>query len=76
MVTFHHHDVVGSRMARKRLQALRFDTDTIDAVATLIELHLRFFGYAEGRGRMRPCAATCAMPVTCWSVCTSSPVPT
>ncbi len=35
-------------MARKRLQALRFDTETTDAVATLIELHLRFFGYAEG----------------------------
>ncbi|WP_426186643.1 CCA tRNA nucleotidyltransferase [Microbacterium sp. TWP3-1-2b2] len=47
-VTFHHHDVVGSRMARKRLQALRFDGDTTDAVSTLIELHLRFFGYAEG----------------------------
>ncbi|WP_045278521.1 CCA tRNA nucleotidyltransferase [Microbacterium oxydans] len=47
-VTFHHHDVVGSRMARKRLQSLRFDTATTDAVATLIELHLRFFGYAEG----------------------------
>jgi poly(A) polymerase len=48
VVTFHHHDIVGSRMARKRLQALRFDTETTDAVATLIELHLRFFGYAEG----------------------------
>ncbi len=47
-VTFHHHDVVGSRMARKRLQALRFDGETTDAVTTLIELHLRFFGYAEG----------------------------
>jgi poly(A) polymerase len=47
-VTFHHPDVVGSRMARKRLQALRFDGDTTDAEANLIELHLRFFGYAEG----------------------------
>ncbi|WP_429459557.1 CCA tRNA nucleotidyltransferase [Microbacterium sp. ZKA21] len=47
-VTFHHHDVVGSRMARKRLQSLRFDGGTTDAVARLIELHLRFFGYAEG----------------------------
>ncbi len=47
-VTFHHHDIVGARMARKRLQALRFDGETTDAVATLIELHLRFFGYAEG----------------------------
>jgi poly(A) polymerase len=47
-VSFHHHDVRGARMARKRLRDLRFDSDTIDAVATLIELHLRFFGYAEG----------------------------
>jgi len=47
-VTFHHHDVRGARMARKRLRELRFDSATIDAVAQLIELHLRFFGYAEG----------------------------
>ncbi|BDV32403.1 CCA tRNA nucleotidyltransferase [Microbacterium terricola] len=47
-VTFHHHDVKGSRLARKRLKALRFDTATIETVAQLIEQHLRFFGYAEG----------------------------
>jgi poly(A) polymerase len=47
-VTFHHHDVKGARMARKRLQALRFDSDTVAVVSKLIELHLRFFGYAEG----------------------------
>jgi poly(A) polymerase len=47
-VTFHHHDVKGARLARKRLQALRFDAATTDSVATLIELHLRFFGYSEG----------------------------
>ncbi|TDN91065.1 CCA tRNA nucleotidyltransferase [Microbacterium sp. BK668] len=47
-VTFHHHDVRGARMARKRLQALRFDSDTMGVVSRLIELHLRFFGYAEG----------------------------
>ncbi|WP_040167990.1 CCA tRNA nucleotidyltransferase [Microbacterium gorillae] len=47
-VSFHHHDIVGARMARKRLQALRFDNDTVAAVSKLIELHLRFFGYAEG----------------------------
>jgi len=47
-VTFHHHDVVGAKLARKRLQALRFDKATIDAVSRLIELHLRFFGYADG----------------------------
>ncbi|GAA3637566.1 CCA tRNA nucleotidyltransferase [Microbacterium awajiense] len=47
-VTFHHHDVKGSRMARKRMKELRFDADTTTVVARLIELHLRFFGYAEG----------------------------
>ncbi|MDL5352140.1 CCA tRNA nucleotidyltransferase [Microbacterium sp. zg-YB36] len=47
-VTFHHHDIKGARLARKRLQALRFDSDTIGSVTKLIELHLRFFGYAEG----------------------------
>ena len=46
--TFHHHDVKGARLARKRLRALRFDAATTDAVCLLIELHLRFFGYAEG----------------------------
>ncbi len=46
-VTFHHHDVVGAKLARKRLRALRFDNDTIKRVARLIELHLRFFGYSD-----------------------------
>ncbi len=47
-VSFHHHDVKGARLARKRLQALRFDSDTIAAVTQLVEQHLRFFGYSEG----------------------------
>jgi poly(A) polymerase len=47
-VSFHHHDVVGAKLARKRLRALRFDNETVDAVGRLIELHLRFFGYADG----------------------------
>lgn len=47
-VSFHHHDVKGARMVRKRLQKLRFDSDTIKSVAHLVELHLRFFGYSEG----------------------------
>ncbi|MCS5735385.1 CCA tRNA nucleotidyltransferase [Herbiconiux daphne] len=47
-VSFHHHDVVGSKLAKKRLKALRFDNDTIAAVGRLIELHLRFFGYSDG----------------------------
>ena len=46
-VSFHHHDVVGAKLAKKRLTALRFDNDTIKAVARLIELHLRFFGYSD-----------------------------
>jgi poly(A) polymerase len=48
VVTFHHHDVVGAKLAKKRLKALRFDNDTISSVSRLIELHLRFFGYTEG----------------------------
>jgi poly(A) polymerase len=47
-VSFHHHDVVGSKLAAKRLTALRFDKETVSQVARLIELHLRFFGYSEG----------------------------
>jgi len=46
-VTFHHHDVVGAKMTRRRLEALRFSSDEIKAVARLVELHLRFHGYAE-----------------------------
>ena len=47
-VTFHHHDVVGAKLTRKRMKALRFSNDTIDEVATLVELHLRFHGYGSG----------------------------
>ena len=47
-VSFHHHEVVGARLAKKRLQALRFDNETIDAVELLTTLHLRFHGYGEG----------------------------
>jgi poly(A) polymerase len=46
-VTFHHHDVVGAKLARKRLRELRFDNDTVKRVSRLIELHLRFFGYSD-----------------------------
>ena len=48
VVTFYGHDVAGARLAKKRLQALRFDNDTIARVCNLIRLHLRFFGYSEG----------------------------
>ncbi len=48
VVTFHHHDVVGAKLAAKRMRELRFDKERIGNVARLIELHLRFFGYTEG----------------------------
>ena len=47
-VSFHHHEVVGSRMAKERLRALRFDNQTISEVSKLVFLHLRFHGYAGG----------------------------
>jgi poly(A) polymerase len=48
-VTFHHHDVVGAKLARKRLRELRFSNDEIDDVCTLVELHLRFHGYGDAQ---------------------------
>ncbi len=47
-VSFHHHEVVGARLVKKRLQELRFDGDTVEAVETLTTLHLRFHGYGDG----------------------------
>jgi poly(A) polymerase len=47
-VTFHHHEVVGARIARERLTALRYPTEVIDDVTKLVELHLRFHTYAMG----------------------------
>jgi poly(A) polymerase len=48
-VSFHHHEVVGAKVAARRLKALRFDKDVVKAVASLVELHLRFHGYADAR---------------------------
>jgi poly(A) polymerase len=48
-VTFHHHDVVGAKLTRKRMRALKFSGDDTDAVARLVELHLRFHGYGDGQ---------------------------
>ena len=47
-VSFHHHEVVGARLAKERLKKLRFSNEVIDQVETLISLHLRFHGYGEG----------------------------
>jgi poly(A) polymerase len=47
-VSFHHHEVVGARLVKKRLQELRFDSHTVEAVESLTALHLRFHGYGDG----------------------------
>lgn len=47
-VTFHHHEVVGARMTRKRMQALRYANDDVDTVCELVNLHLRFHTYRLG----------------------------
>ena len=47
-VSFHHHEVVGARLAKNRLKALRFSNEIIEEVETLIALHLRFHGYGDG----------------------------
>jgi len=46
-VTFHHHEVVGARMARKRLTALRYPSQLVEDVGQLVFLHLRFYGYRD-----------------------------
>jgi len=48
-VSFHHHEVVGAKIARKRLTAMRYPGDVIDSVCKLTELHLRFHGYGQGQ---------------------------
>jgi poly(A) polymerase len=47
-VAFHHHEVVGAKLANKRLTELRFPHEVIRDVSQLVELHLRFHGYGEG----------------------------
>jgi poly(A) polymerase len=44
-VTFHHHEVVGAKLARRRLRELRYSKEVVDDVAQLVFLHLRFYGY-------------------------------
>lgn len=46
-VSFHHHEIVGAKLTRKRMRALKFDKATTEAVAGLVALHLRFHGYGE-----------------------------
>lgn len=46
-VMFHHHEMVGARLAEQRMRALRYPADLIDDVVALVRLHLRFHGYAD-----------------------------
>jgi poly(A) polymerase len=48
-VSFHHHELVGAKLASRRMKAMRFDKDTTKQVARLVELHLRFHGYGDGQ---------------------------
>jgi poly(A) polymerase len=47
-VSFHHHEVVGAKLTRARLRALRYPKDVVEDVAQLVLLHLRFHGYGRG----------------------------
>ena len=47
-VSFHHHEVVGARMAEERLRALRYPSAVVEDVRRLVEMHLRFHGYGGG----------------------------
>ncbi|GAC66795.1 CCA tRNA nucleotidyltransferase [Gordonia soli] len=47
-VSFHHHEVVGAKMVRKRMRALKYPKAVVDDVAQLVFLHLRFHGYGDG----------------------------
>lgn len=49
-VSFHHHEVVGAKMARKRMRALKYSKQMVDDVSQLVFLHLRFHGYADEKG--------------------------
>ncbi len=48
-VSFHHHEVVGAKMTRKRMRALRYSKQMIEDVSQLVYLHLRFHGYGDGK---------------------------
>ncbi|MEE3851921.1 CCA tRNA nucleotidyltransferase [Gordonia sp. LSe1-13] len=47
-VSFHHHEVVGAKMVRRRMRALKYPKAVVDDVSQLVFLHLRFHGYGDG----------------------------
>ena len=48
-VSFHHHEVVGAKMVRKRMRTLKYSNQMVDDVSQLVYLHLRFHGYGDGK---------------------------
>ena len=66
-VAFHHHEVVGAKMAKRRLTALRFPNDVVRDVSRLVELHLRFHGYGEGARSDRGGAGGASPPEPAWT---------
>jgi poly(A) polymerase len=48
-VSFHHHEVVGAKMTRKRLRALKYSKQMVEDISQLVYLHLRFHGYGDGK---------------------------
>ena len=66
-VAFHHHEVVGAKMAKRRLTALRFPNDVVRDVSRLVELHLRFHGYGEGARSDRGGAGGSSPPEPAWT---------
>ena len=69
-VAFHLHEVVGAKMTKRRLTALRFPNDVVRDVSRLVELHLRFHGYGEGEWTDPRSAVTSATPGRCCPGCT------
>ncbi|MFE5090964.1 CCA tRNA nucleotidyltransferase [Streptomyces sp. NPDC056638] len=47
-VSFHHHEVVGAKMVKKRMAELKYSNEMVKDVSKLVELHLRFHGYGDG----------------------------
>lgn len=78
-VSFHHHEVVGAKMVRKRLRALKYSKQMVEDISQLVYLHLRFHGYGDGKWtdsavrRYVTDAARCCHGCTNWSAPTARP---
>ncbi len=65
-VSFHHHEVVGAKMTKRRLKELRFESKIVDDVSTLVFLHFVFMDMEVGSGPTQPSVATFEMQEICW----------